>query len=209
MKYLYLSIFSLFLILSTSCIDNDSIEEGKIDLSPCFEQKNQNVSLSSIANHIEYIPLQTNSESAFGRIDKLFIGDNHVVVFGRNARSVLVFDIKGRFICDLTKKGKGPSEILEVSSLSYNQKMNKLAIMDNRQKKIITFDFNKEFLSTEFSIETFPSEIFLRNSGEYWFYFPPPVHMKNNRKYSFLIFNSEGKLLNRLWKRKNASFEGQ
>jgi hypothetical protein len=111
MKYI-LPIMCLLLFLST-CRNGEkespSIGVHQLDLVALMKMPGS-LTLSKIANGIEYIPLQTNSEILLGSI-KFCVSENFIYVLNRDQK-VLLFDRGGKFLRTIGNRGQGPGEYL-------------------------------------------------------------------------------------------------
>lgn len=126
MKYLVLNLIICFSILSCTIdkVKNKSIESSEVQLETETESDNLfsidiaqaikdvkkgKIPLSELGSSIEYIPLETNSESLFG-------GGRHGLDVEVVSDKVILMNMKrfdrqtGRYQGELMKKGEGPGE---------------------------------------------------------------------------------------------------
>jgi hypothetical protein len=97
-NYLRLLIVS-FLILHAL---NSNGQGNKVDSSRMttlyFDPKGgKGGNVSKIFEDIQYIPLETTKESLFGTISKILLADQHYIIYDDDTKSILVFDMKGKF----------------------------------------------------------------------------------------------------------------
>ncbi len=71
--------------------------------------------VSSIADTIIYVPLETNSKSLFGHIWLMAMNDSYIVVSDK--KRIMAFQRDGKFIGQIGKTGKGPGEIGNVLNI--------------------------------------------------------------------------------------------
>jgi hypothetical protein len=117
-----------------------------------FEKSKTN--LSSIIKVTELIPLETSKDCLIGRVDKILISKNRIYVLDKErAKSVFVFNRKGRFINKIISNGKGPSDILAPTDIIIHPLMNGIMVLDRTLGKINTYNEDcvyKETLSLKF-----------------------------------------------------------
>ena len=80
----------------------------QINLSKAYDGKA--VNLSSFANSIEYIPLETTDSSFIGQISQIQLTKDYIFVTDRILDRMLIFDRSGKFLNQIGSKGKGPRE---------------------------------------------------------------------------------------------------
>jgi hypothetical protein len=104
--------FIVFCILINACSDKQpgfSLRDTPILINI---QDAKEIKLDTITNkHISYIPLETNDKCLIGDIEKIIIKHDkiHVADF-TVAKALFVFDIQGKFLFKIDRKGKGPGE---------------------------------------------------------------------------------------------------
>ena len=103
MKHLALALLAF---LFYSCSTADKKNEMKIDVDRAFNQKKE-VKLSSIVKNLEYIPLETDSNSLLDENLGILLFDKEVVAI--NKRKCLLFDrATGKFIKEVLRREEGP-----------------------------------------------------------------------------------------------------
>lgn len=142
MKYLTLS---LLIILSYSCSQKGEIDSvEKIIFS---EETN-----SDIKNLITYkfIPFETTDSCLFGDISAIDIVDNKIYTTDRKGDYLLVFDISGKFITQIGKKGNGPGEYISLNNFHIDKKKQTITLTDSYQDKLFTYNLTDyKFISSQ------------------------------------------------------------
>lgn len=87
----------------------------KVDLN-----KPQKASLFDYFSHIELIPLETSDNIIIGRCEEIFYHQNRYYIFDSKQLSVQVFDETGKFIFQISKRGQGPGEYIDLTSMIFN-----------------------------------------------------------------------------------------
>ncbi|MGL5561077.1 MAG: 6-bladed beta-propeller, partial [Tannerellaceae bacterium] len=103
--------------------------------------------LSNLITSIEYIPLETTDECLIGNYISIYdLSDKHIVVFCPQAKSVYLFDRKGKFLRTISRHGQGPEEFITVKKLTLDEQANQVLLIDLEGVKI--FDLNGKYQRT-------------------------------------------------------------
>ncbi len=143
MKKLYF-IIPCIIFFSFSCNSNIEVNSNIIDI----EGSLNNTKIVECSDHfkrVEYVPLETNSQSLIGSIRKIEIMDNTIFVMD-NSGSIVTFNRDGKFINRLNRKGNGPQEYNNISDFYVDGVDKSLVILDN-SGDIVKYDWNNNFLS--------------------------------------------------------------
>ncbi|MDP3443581.1 MAG: 6-bladed beta-propeller, partial [Ignavibacteria bacterium] len=121
------------------CLDLENAIKGEYDSQP----------LNTFIDTVKYIALETNQACLVGRINKVLYYKDCFYVGNFNV--LLKFNSKGKFICQIGKKGKGPREYLQMRDVIIHSD----SIYINGRHKILVFNLDGEYL-TEFP---FPADV--------------------------------------------------
>lgn len=153
---------SLFILLSTiniilqSCNTNSEnliSGTGTTIVIPELKPDNGSVYLSEFIEKMEFIKLETNTNSLLsGGIQKIIEINDQVIIHDwtpqignntANSSSVCIFDSNGKFIRKIGNSGKGPGEyyqlIKDIALVG-----NKIVLIENR--RLLFYDFNGYFI---------------------------------------------------------------
>ncbi len=119
--------------------------------------KTSNVKLSDLGFvDIEYIPLETSTQSLISGIDLVFFneysinkiipGDGYFIV--KNGERVLKFRDNGSFIASIGKIGRGPNELNQIEDLDIDKENQNIYMVSGWQKKFCQYSPNGEFIKT-------------------------------------------------------------
>jgi hypothetical protein len=109
--------------------------------------KSRTFNLSEIADSIEYIPLETTSESLIGKIfANLIYLENNVLYIILQEESLKIFNKKGEYINTFRKKGRGPGEYEFLANIDIDYNSGNIYIKGHR--KIIEYKNNSEYIRT-------------------------------------------------------------
>ena len=150
----YLSILSVLIL---SCSNGKSFES-------LTESAAITVHLDSIQyvalkiSNIRYIPLETTDECLLGYADKILIRNNRIYVADfSKAMSLFVFDMNGKYLFKINKRGQGPGEYISFRDFDI-QNNKELYMFDHFGKKLLIFDSEGKYLRDiifEFSFRSF------------------------------------------------------
>jgi len=95
----------------------------------------------------DFIKLETTDDCLIGNITNILFDDSLIFVVDKEqAKTVFVFDMKGKFINRIGKVGNGPGEYTHLS-VSLNKDKNQVIIYDVAQLKVIKYDYNGNLLN--------------------------------------------------------------
>ena len=80
----------------TAKVDSSSMVTLRID-----PESARGATVSQFFDEIEYIPLETTSESLFGKINQLKLTKNNYVIYDFDTKSVLIFNKAGKFVAKI------------------------------------------------------------------------------------------------------------
>ncbi len=201
-----LSILLTLIIVLFSCTQKKEVD-NIVDLTLITEPNSTN--LSELGSEITYIPLETNEGCIIQQIDKLIHEGGAFYLRSSNenkvtpekgapppppmmpTRSLYRFSENGDFICQISRKGGGPSEYTDILDFWYNTSNNTIDIffpnsikefsLDGIWKKNITLD-NNEVYSLAYANNQFLG--FINNAS-------------GQTEYSFVLFDANGQIINK------------
>ena len=139
-----LPIFVFFTILFLSC-SNKSKQYSLDDASIIIDidlVKEEPLRL----NQIKFIPLETTLECLIGNADKILIKNDKIYVADFDMTSILfVFDLTGKFLAKIAKKGQGPGEYLMFNDFDV-QANGDIYMLDGSSNKVRVYDKSGEYL---------------------------------------------------------------
>jgi hypothetical protein len=145
------SILALILILLSGSAQNrrsnNSIET--IDIYNAFNAK-KTITLSSIVQSVEYIPLETRSDIVLTTGFIYQITNEHIIAFNNNGKTVqiLMFERKsGKYIKEIAKAGRGPNEYRNPVRDCFNI-YNKVIYANGNNRDIISYNLDGKYLES-------------------------------------------------------------
>ncbi|QGY46992.1 6-bladed beta-propeller [Maribellus comscasis] len=111
--------------------------------------KSEKIPVSKIAESIRFIPLETNRNCLFDTdISKIEIFEETLFVSDYNY--IFRYDLNGKFLNRIGKKGRGPGEYAPAFQSFLIDKINRnLIIFDMNSKRMIKYDFDGNFVKEE------------------------------------------------------------
>lgn len=117
MKTIFFVLFAMLICACSNESKNDAFKVRRIDLSEL--SFNSSLKLSSFAESIEIIPLETTSQSLIGEIRKIYYRNGRYYMLVTNGLSnarALVFTEQGKFLYELDRIGQGKGEYIEMGT---------------------------------------------------------------------------------------------
>lgn len=201
MKIKISKVIPLLLISILSCGES----KGQFDFSKPIvisEKILVSVNASTFFDTVEYIQLQNNP--LIGRIGKVVIFKDKVYILDLTQKSILCFDIRGNFISQYLKIGRGPLEYREINDFDILESHNKIIVLTDKNT-LYEFDlgldnqkllFKTQFNTTNFAILDRDKYIFYTPFGIYnetakeWSFHELVTYSPSRKQYTSLIANS-------------------
>jgi len=158
-----------------------SMQDGVLHLDIDKARKDSTIlKLSEVCDSLIYIPLETKKECLLGRhLNDFYIdGDD---IFLHMDVSAYHFKTSGKFVGQLGKKGRGPSEYI-CRALTVNKDDKRIYAKANYKRRMMEFDYNGNLLS---------DDIKLSPSQEGILYFSPSKSLFYTSSYNFLLEKSK------------------
>ena len=143
MKRFFLSVIIVFLF--SPCFGQyikvqNSKDKRIIDLDRA-SYPNTSFLLSTLYKSVKLVPLETNRFCLIGRICKMQVIDNFILVMDNQiANSLYVFNREGRFIRKIGGVGQGPGEYISIADFTINTENKTVYIQDGRLSRILKYD---------------------------------------------------------------------
>lgn len=131
MKYL---ILPLLIMLLYSCSKNEQIDNVK----KLIFNEEVNSDIKDLIT-CKFIPLETTDSCLFGDISAIDIVDNKIYTIDRKGNHLFVFDISGKFITQIGKKGNGPGEYMSLNNFHIDKKQQIITLTDAYIDKLFNY----------------------------------------------------------------------
>ncbi len=140
-------VFFSFCILISLCVtyscskkESEALEYQLIDI----ELENNPIYLSSLLNGIKPILFETNESSLVGEAPNLIFTKESIFI--KSNSTIIQFDSEGKYINTINKRGNGAGEYTAISDFFINEELNRVEILDKRQKKVLYYNYNGEYI---------------------------------------------------------------
>jgi hypothetical protein len=147
-KLVSILLIGLLLVTSYGIAQNRVPVNGVIDL-PAAMNKDVELLLSTIADHIEYVPLETTPQSLLGGYQnvKAEVLNKFILVHEKRQMDdvpLKLFSRQGKYIGEIGTIGKGPNEYQRILSFSCLEKSDRIYILNDNPPKLLVFNFNRQ-----------------------------------------------------------------
>lgn len=132
----------------------------------------EDIELSSIAESIRYVPLETTLENYTGNFAKVVIHKDRIIAQGANeaGQFIAIYDLNGKKMGVINKQGKGPGEFIEITDFLINPFNDQIELLDGRYKqKVYRYDLNGEFIN-ELALPIRTNTFAMNEPGSYYLY---------------------------------------
>src|SRR5690606_35511105 len=130
------------LLTCVSCSAKKSEQTGDTDVKVIHIESpwsDSTIFLSSLVSDVSVLPLEYNEASMLGEVVKLKIHDDKIYVQDKHKSSLSVFDITGRFLNQIGRQGRGPTEYINIRDFDVNESTGHVLIYDDYTRKIFQF----------------------------------------------------------------------
>ncbi len=147
------------------------VDTTQVVTLPIPAQAEQELLFSHYIDTSWSIPLETNSESIIGAVDKVLIFNDIIYVLDiRKAKHLLAFDLKGNFLFKVGQQGLKRGSYLQPDDFCVNREEQKIVIYDDFQRKLLYYALDGTFLEENkmgfylFGIDHLNGEEYVLNS---------------------------------------------
>ncbi len=109
----------------------------------------EGMKVSDIFEDFKYIPLESSENSLMGQYQNASIYEDRIFIHDVETNMIYIFDMQGKFIHKVGKRGNGPGEFFQPESMTIDPFRKQLLVYDTFIKKIFYFTLDGEFLRTE------------------------------------------------------------
>jgi len=145
MKQISYFLFSLVLLLP-SCARQKSFEAASLSDVSILIDLNSVETVPLKLGNIRYVPLETSDECLIGRANKVLVKHGKIYVADfYQAMSLFVFDLEGKFLFKIARRGQGPNEYISFRDFDIHSNGD-IYILDNHGQKIMVLNSEEEQL---------------------------------------------------------------
>ncbi|GHS93853.1 hypothetical protein FACS1894207_1000 [Bacteroidia bacterium] len=160
----FFSILSILLI--QSCVRQESANDPFKDVPIVIDIDAVKSPPLKLA-HIQYVPLETSEECFIGHASKTLIRNNKIYVADFNkVMALFVFDMNGKYIFKISKRGQGPGEYISFNDFDI-QNNGDIYMFDQHQKKILIYNSEGKYLQNA-NFDYYFGNFCIVNNKMYW-----------------------------------------
>ncbi|MBU1021008.1 MAG: 6-bladed beta-propeller [Firmicutes bacterium] len=160
--------------------------------------KGRLVKLSEVAESIEYIPLETNSELMLGKIfyDRVFYEKGIFYLMERN-QSTILFDKLGKYVNKISKPGGGPRDVSMSLDMDVDHNSGNILFME--KQRIIEYSPNGELINTiNFRNNPLLAELRLNRFKKIGNNYLLQLHVNQKTKYSLMGLDTATEVVSKI-----------
>lgn len=102
------------------------------------------IKMSEFIDSVKFIILEETDESLIRMISKIIFTSEYILTVDPTQGSIFFFDMNGKYVKKLSRRGQGPGEYLSISSCIFDGQQ--LIIYDTQSKKMLFYDLSGNFL---------------------------------------------------------------
>lgn len=180
---LYYLLLFLILLSLFSCKQHEKETENFVRIE--VDLTDNSIYLSQLFHDIEPIIFETNDSSLIGEMPKIILVNSSI--FMETENTIKIFDSRGNFLHYIDKRGNGMGEYLGISDFTIDEKNKTIEILDKRQKKILSYDFDGNYIK-DFDLNLWAIRIFRDDENTLYVYCGNERYEGGN-KYKFHVIN--------------------
>ena len=184
----------LILIFSISACSEVKKQQNAEKIIDVFKS-NKEISLSKILSIKKYILFKNDSLSFLSRVDKIIKYKKKYFVLDSKQSVLKIYDLSGNYLNDITKIGKGPSEVTKLIDFTIDSTAGKLILYDVGNSSLLFFNLEGKYLN---QIDIFPyaMKMGLLCPGKLIFYLGNN-YFEESKANNFLVCDYKGKIIGR------------
>jgi hypothetical protein len=192
MKYLY-PLFILFFVFACTQTEKPQpfLDDG-ITITCGLEACETNIT-DIVDGAIEYIPLETNSESLIGKISNIRYGQGKYFIMDEQQKSVIIFNDKGKHISTINRKGGGPCEYYDLYDMRLSRDNTVEILGSSNPLTLIQYGQNHSQCQKLQTVDKISAYQFMPIDSGYVFLQAIGAFEKD-KQYFIFITDSEGKI---------------
>lgn len=148
---------------------------------------------------INLIALESNNDCQMGQISKIFFSENRIIIYDQILKCVFFFNSDGKYLYKIDKKGKGPGEYIDISTIDYNRLTKEVIIADLNYHKLLIYSIDGVFLREK--IIPFTSSEFCISNNYFFFYtnYNPNIGTKEDFKYNLIVTDNSFRVVDKIF----------
>jgi hypothetical protein len=138
----------------TEVLDTTVTYPLTVDLNRALALQDSSIRLSTFVDSISYIPLRL-PDDLFFQVGATFLYDETAkLFFVAGLYNIISVDMQGHLVSRIGKRGQGPGEYVQVSTISLDPSKREMYVQDALGWTMQKFDYQGHFLKQMFKIDT-------------------------------------------------------
>ena len=125
-------------VIIVQCIVLFSCVEHKDNLNEIIIPIESNSKIDDFIDKFEMVNLETTDECLIGEITKICLDNGYYYITDKQSETVFVFDDLGHYVSQISKRGNGPSEYIDLTD--FDVRDSKVYILSTPNKQIFIYD---------------------------------------------------------------------
>lgn len=125
--------------LLLSCAQQNKERSDAVDCTIVFTE-NPTAQIRDAVGSVEYIALETTENSIYNEPHKMIVRGGRIFIGDLLMHKIAVFDLSGKFLLSIDRKGRGAQEYLEMKNFTVDGK--NIYIIDNYTHKLMAYDID-------------------------------------------------------------------
>lgn len=150
-----------------------------------FKDDADSISLSKQIEKIDCLVLENAKSSEIFSLDKIKFENNLIYIADYHGSKIVAYDMSGKYMFNIDKKGSGPGEYLEIKSFTVDEHF--IYVLDNYNHKIFIYDCFTGAIKGERPLSIVAWDIETLSDGNFIFAFAPMTQI-NMKQSSHLLF---------------------
>lgn len=183
---------------NTANTTNNEKKYNFIDFNDTIYVRDDNIidKSNDFIDHIRFVKLETSSLSILGRIDKIEILDDTLIILDQRSNILLTFDKNGKFVAKIGQVGKCANCYLSIRDFTVNNENGSIYILDTEQNKILTFSLTGSLKRVNAAPRIYPNSIAYLNGS--WIYYNNKNTYVNSQHIKYdIIFIRNMRIINK------------
>ena len=153
----------------------DVSNSAELDFNKCFDS-------------VRYVALEPTKEALIGEITKIYVTNEHIIIFDQKSMEIFLFGIDGKFTRKIGKKGEGPDEYMFINDIQYDKENMLIFAHERFRNRIYTYDLSGNLVDkTQKSLISFNS--FFKTEEGFWVY--SCFSDENKEHYNLTLLTSD------------------
>ena len=136
----YISIIVVFTLVISACSSSQK-RVGSVDNIVDINVSNsEELDFRKYFDAVRYVALETTKDVLIGEVTKIYLTNDHIIIFDQKSMDIFLFGIDGKFIRKIGKKGEGPDEYIFLNDIQFDKERMLVFAHERFRNSIYTYD---------------------------------------------------------------------